>query len=288
MRNYFLSHVYDLENEGGAPKEPGAKEPGAKQLEAEGTKAADGKEKPEPKKRADSEVFQDRIGHVTRLKEEEARGRAAEKVRADKLETELRAARELIERQGKTPEGDNKEAKPADQPRPKFTPLPDLDELLETPEAKKKIDARAEANARAKDISRRGDEIYDAAMKEFGDTKLTKALGNFKAFDGLRDDLAEAIFDTPNPHKVLYEIASNPATIEKLYGMKEVRMGAEVQRIADRVNAPQKQLSKVPEPPEELGGRVNTGPVDLADKELPMAKWVEEREKDLKKRGVRL
>jgi hypothetical protein len=242
-----------------------------------------------PKGRGAEAVFQDRIGELTRHRREAERKAAEASERATKLENELRAAQELLQTRGRG-EGDDP-AKPT--PARRDAPPGSADDFLNTAEGKAAVKAQAATEARAAEISRRGDEIYDQAEKEFGKAKLEKALGNFKAFDGLRVELAEAIFDVSNSHRVLYEIGSDPDTIDKLYKLADsnpVKMAIEVAKIAARVESKPaaRRVSDAPEPPEVINGRGNTGPVDLNDKDLPMSKWVEEREKDLKKRGVRL
>jgi hypothetical protein len=109
----------------------------------------------------------------------------------------------------------------------------------------------------------------------------------------LRVELAEALFNVADSHKVLYEIGSNPDTIDRLYKLADtnpIAMAVEVAKMAANVGAKPapKKVSDAPEPPEIVNGRGNAGPVDLNDKDVPMSKWVEEREKDLKRRGMRL
>lgn len=266
--------------------------PSGDKVEAKGAAPQDGDKKDDakpPKGRSTETVFQDRIGELTRHRREAERQRDAERVERERLAAELRAAQELLQARGKgEAEG---EAKPT--PARPAAQAPAASEFLSTPEGKAAVAAQAAAEARAAEISRRGDEIYDNAEKEFGKAKLDKVLGNFKAFDGLRVDLAEAIFDVDEPHKVLFEIGNNPDTIDRLYKLAEtnpVKMAVEVAKIATRVAAKPgpKKVSDAPEPPDIINGRGNSGPPDLADKDLPMDKWIEARNKDLQKRGVRL
>lgn len=302
---HLLSSVARLpEGEGGAAETPAGETPPAAggdppapsgesaEAKPNGAAPAEGDKKDAEAKpakgRSTEVVFQDRIGELTRHRREAERKATQEAERANKAEAELRAAQELLQARGRT-EGEG-ETKPA--PAEKPAPAPSSDEDIT-----KRIEARAAelatAKARAEEIGRRGDEIYDNAVKEFGQTKLDKAMGNFKAFDGLRVELAEAIFDVDEPHRVLFEIGSNPDTIDRLYKMADtnpVKMAVEVAKIAAKIAAKPaaRKVSEAPEPPDIVNGRGNTGPVDLNDKDLPMDKWIAERNKDLQKRGVRL
>ena len=275
-----------------AAKEGDGAKPNGAAAAADGDKK-DGEAKP-PRSRSGEAVFQDRIGELTRHRREAERQAASERERADKAEADLRAAQALLEARGKpNGEGDTKPA-PMRSDVPAATPA----EVLSTPEGRRAVREQARIEARADEISRRGDEIYDGAVKEFGQAKVDKAMANFKAFDGLRVELAEAIFELDDDahkvaHKVLFDIGSDPDTIDRLYKIADtnpVRLGVEVAKIATKAAAKPsaRKVSEAPEPPDIINPRGNTEAVDLADKNLPMAKWVEEREKDLKKRGVRL
>jgi hypothetical protein len=298
MRNYFLSHVFDRDGDGaGDPPAPPAGGEGGHSGQAAGDPPAGNKDaapKP-PRQRSDAEVFQARTDQLTRQKTELQQKLDAEAARATKAENELRAARELLERQSfdkgpprqQAADGDGKGDPPAPVRRTPFAPAPTLDEILDSEEGKKAIAKRAAEVASTQQFERHGDELYDTAVEQFGATKVDKALGNFRAFDGLRRDLAEAIFDLDNGPAVLMEIASKPATIEKLYGMTPARMGAAVAAIATTVKVGKQ--SRAPEPPEPMGGRGNAGPMTIADADKgSMADFVKWREADLKARGVRL
>jgi hypothetical protein len=113
---------------------------------------------------------------------------------------------------------------------------------VNSPEGKRRVADLVEANTRANAITRRGDEIYDSALKEFGQAKLDKALGNFKAFDGLKAEIVETLLDEAEGHKVLFEIGSNPDLIDRLYKMPATKMIAEVARMAARATAAKKPV----------------------------------------------
>lgn len=306
INKYLLSSVASSPDDPAAPEpqnpDPAAALAAGDQPNPEPAKPAakaSGEDEPKPapapkppKARNAEDVFRDRNAEQTRHRREAERKLEVQSTRAEKLEAELRAAQALLEARGK-PEGEGEpkpgETKPA-SPRPV---LPSLDELLESPEALRKIEEKAAANARASEISRRGDEIYEQAEKEFGASKIEKAMGNFKAFDGLRTDVAEAIFEVPEAHKVLFEIGSNPAEIERLYKLAETsptRMAIEVAKISNRIAAKPaaKKVSDVPEPPDPVGGRGNGAAADWTDPNASMSAFVAGREADLKKRGVRL
>ncbi len=294
MRNYFLSHVFDRDSDGaGDPPAPPAGGDGGNSGQAAGDPPA-GTPEPKPAKpprqRSDAEVFQSRTDQLTRQKGELQQRLDAEAARATKAENELRAAREMLERQPRQQAADGKgEGDPPTPPtgrRTPFAPAPTVEELLDSEEGKKAIARRAAEVAGQQQFERRGDELYDIAVEQFGAAKVDKALGNFRAFDGLRRDLAEAIFDLDNGPAVLLEIASKPATIERLYGMTPARMGAAVAAIATTVKVGKQ--SRAPEPPEPMGGRGNAGPVRAEDANTSMSDWVRAREADLKARGVRL
>jgi hypothetical protein len=156
----------------------------------------------------------------------------------------------------------------------------DINDPLSDPEIQAAVKAAAKAQAaatiRAAEISRRGDEIYDQAEKEFGKAKLDKALGNFKAFDGMKVELAEALFDAPEAHKVLYEISKSPDLIDKLYKMPPTKMIAEVARMGERIaNGGAKK---------EASGNRGGGDEKIADPrntDNEMADWLANREREL-------
>jgi hypothetical protein len=137
---------------------------------------------------------------------------------------------------------------------------------LTSPEGRRQV---AELTA-ANEISRRGDEIYDQAVKEIGQAKVDKALGNFQAFDGLRPELAEVIFDAVGAHKLLYEIGKDPDLIDRLYKMSPTKMIAEVTRMGERLGGSAKRAS---------GGDAAGG--DWRDPETSMSDFVKGREADL-------
>jgi hypothetical protein len=235
-----------------------------------------------PQRRSNEAVFQDRIGELTRHRREAERVAASERERAAKLESELRAAQELLQARGKG-DGDDAARAPVDQ-RP---PAPSSEEF------ERAVEERARVNARAAEITRRGDEIYDTAVKEFGQSKVDKALGNFKAFDGLRVELAEALFDLDDPAKVLYEIGSNPAEIDRLYKLADtnpVKMAVEVAKISARIAAKPvaRKVSEAPEPPDIVNGRGSSGKSDWTDPNSSMEDFIKGREKHLKERNIRI
>jgi hypothetical protein len=300
MLNYFLSHVFDKENEG-APGDDAGDQSAGDQLgkaPAGDPPAGDAdKEKPPkpPKERSRDDVVNDRFAELTRKNTEAAALAARERTRAEKAERELQAAHALLARApkaGDTPPPNVDDApplQPAQRPPP-FRPVVEersINDILNSEEGRAAIAKQAAAERAAADISARGDEIYERAVAEFGQSKVTKALSNFKIFDGIKPELAEAVFELgDDAPAVLMEIASKPAIIEKLYAATPARMGAMVAALATTVKKP--AISKVGEPPGEMGGRGNAGPADLTSKDTPMADWVRTREEDLKRRGVRL
>lgn len=291
MKNYFLSHVFDKDGapgaEPGAPAagDPPGNAPAAGDPGAAAKDPAAPKEPKAPKERSKDDVVADRFAELTRRNTEAARRADAEKTRADKAERELQAARELLARQPADPNAD-----PAAQPAPKFRPVLEersLDEILNSDEGKQAIARRATAEREAAETSARGDEIYEKAVEQFGEAKVTKALANFKIFDGIKPELAEAVFELgEDAPAVLMEIASKPAIIEQLYKLTPVRLAARVAALATTIKKP--AISNVKEPPGEMGGRGNSGPIQPSDTNTSMADWVRSREEDLKRRGVRL
>jgi hypothetical protein len=297
MRNYFLSHVFDRDSDGVAdPGDPPAGGDGGNSGQAAGDPpagSAEPKQAKPPRQRSDAEVFQARTDQLTRQKTELQQRLDAEAARAAKAENELRAARELLERQApprpQAADG-NGQGDPPTPPtvrRTPFAPAPTLAELLDSEEGKRLVAERADAAALAKDLQRRGDAAYDQAVKQFGETKVDKALAHFRSFDGgLRQGLLEAILDQDNAGAVLYEIASKPDEIESLYAMTPTRMGARVAALATTVKVGKQ--SRAPEPPEPMGGRGNAGPIRAEDDKSPLGEWIRARDADLKARGVRI
>jgi len=299
MRNYFLSHVFDKDNEGAPGDDAVDQSAGGQQLgkaPADNPPAGDAaaKEKP-PKERSRDDVVNDRFAELTRKNTEAAALAARERTRAEKAERELQAAHELLARAPKAGDLPTPNADDAPPPQPARRPPPfrpvieerSINDILNSEEGRAAIAKQAAAERAAADISARGDEIYERAVAEFGQSKVTKALSNFKIFDGIKPELAEAVFELgDDAAAVLMEIASKPAVIEKLYAATPARMGAMVAALATTVKKP--AISKVGEPPGEMGGRGNAGSADLTSKDTTMADWVRTREEDLKRRGVRI
>lgn len=298
MRNYFLSHVFDKDGasgaDAGAPAgdqslgNASAGDPAA----AAAAKAGDkdpAAPKP-PKERSRDDVVNDRFAELTRRNTETANRAATEKARADKAEAELTAARALLARQPDSAADPGADPAAAARKPPPFRPVIEersVEDILNSQEGRAAIARQATADRQAAEISARGDEVYEKAVSQFGEAKVSKALSNFMIFDGIKPELAEAVFELgDDAAAVLMEIAGKPATIEKLYAMTPARMGAAIAAIATTVKKP--ALSKLGEPPGEMGGRGNAGPVVPSDTNTSMGDWVRAREDDLKRRGVRL
>jgi hypothetical protein len=156
----------------------------------------------------------------------------------------------------------------------------DITDPLSNPEILAAVKAAgkelAAAQARAAAISRKGDEIYNEAEKEFGKVKLDEALGNFKAFDGLKIELAEAILDTPEGHRVLFEIAKSPDTIDRLYKLSPQKLSMEVARMGERLAAGSAKKAAA-----SSGSDGSAGGADWRDPETSMSDFVKGREADL-------
>jgi hypothetical protein len=171
----------------------------------------------------------------------------------------------------------------------------DVNNPLDDPETQAAVRAAgkelAAAQARAAAISRKGDEIYDQAEQEFGKAKLDKALSNFKAFDGLKVELAEVLLDTPEGHRVLYEIAKDPNTIDRLYKLTPAKMIAEVARMVERIAGGTAKKAAA-----SSGSDGSAAGADWRDPrpESSMKDWIADREKYLgdkrkaQKGGVRI
>lgn len=301
FKRYLLSNVYRDAASDAAAAEATAKA-AADAAAAEAAKAADaGKgadqkdakgadkgEKP-PERRSDGEVFQDRIGELTRKWRDAERREAAEKARGDKIASDLAAAEELLAL-AKTPPkpGEEKPTAPAVRPA---AAAKTVDELLADPEVQRALDARADAKLTAAEIQRQGDALYDRGVEKFGAAKFDRALANFKAFDGLRVELARALMQVPNGEAVLFEIGGKVSEIERIYKLEPIAMAVEVAKLSGKIAAAGgKEISKAPEPPEDIEGRGNGagGKVSWDDPNASMADFVKGREEHLKKKGLRL
>jgi hypothetical protein len=162
---------------------------------------------------------------------------------------------------------------------------------VNSPEGKRQVADLVETSARANEITRRSDDLYDQAVKEFGQAKLDKALGNFKVFDGLKVELAEALLDTPEAHQVLYEIGNSPDLIDRLYKMPVTKMIGEVARMGERAAA-KKAANQKPSGDRREDAQ---GADDWHDPEqTEMKDWMNSRERYLKQKregqrgGVRI
>jgi hypothetical protein len=130
--------------------------------------------------------------------------------------------------------------------------------------------------SRDADINRRAGEVYETAREEFGQDRFDKALGNFRAFDGLRADLAEAIFSTPNAHRVLFELGTNPDRIDRLYALKPTVAVMEIARTSERLanNAKATASQRTAENSAAAAG-------DFEDTDISMGEFIKRRERDL-------
>lgn len=276
MKKYLLSSVFrDGENEQGTPEEIAAKKAAAAGNEGDGRE----------------NVFQERIGELTRKRGEAERRAEAAEARVAEAERRTRAAEDLLAAgKTKTPEEIAAEAA-ARGPVRAVVAEPSIDELLERPEVKKRISDAASARRSAEDITARGDALYDEGAKEFSEPKWDKALKSFQAFDGLREDVTRALLNVPNGHRVLYHLGSNVAEIARIYKLADkdpIAMAVEIAKLSGKIPAP-KKVSDAPEPPDHSdGGRAGGGSKDYTNPDLPMSEFVAQRDADLKKRGVRL
>lgn len=300
LKRYLLSNVFRRpEAEAGSEAAAGADaaavaaaaaaeaaKPEAKAGDQKDVKPAD-KGEQQPERRSEGQVFQDRIGELTRLRRDAERQAVSEKTRADKLAADLAAAEELLA-SVRTPAkaGEEKPAATARAAAPRT-----VEEMLADPEVQRALDARADAKLTAAEIQRKGDELYDRGVEKFGAAKFDKALANFKAFDGLRVELARALMQVPNGEAVLYEIGGKVSEIERIYKLEPIAMAVEVAKLSSKLAATGgKEISKAPEPPEGVEGRSNGagGKVSWDDPNASMDDFVKGREEHLKKKGMRL
>lgn len=162
-------------------------------------------------------------------------------------------------------------------------------EVLDTPEGKAELERVASEKAAKDALVKAGDDLYDEGVAKFGKDEHDKALGTFRLFGGLRQDLLKAVVKLPNGAEVMHHLGSNPEELERIYGMDSVDLAVEVATLSGKITKPAAKTvsdAKKPIDPHRPGGAPQ--PVDLNDKNLPMDQWVKERNADLQKRGVRL
>lgn len=284
-KRYLLCNVF-REGEAGAGAgagegDKGGENAGAGDDDKGGGEGGEDKTPSQDGPEARENVFQERIGELTRKRREAESAAATEKAAREKAEADLAAALELIKAGNKG--GDNKDPPATAKP---FNPQ----EWLKSEEGKKAIADAAKVQAEAQSISAKGDELYDKGKAKHGEA-WDKSLGTFKAFDGLREDVVNALLNVDNGEDVLFHLGNSPTEIARLYKIADrnpVAMAVEIARLSSKVSAP-KQQSKAPSPPNnEDTGRGGRQAKDYTDPNMSMADFVSQRDADLKKRGVRL
>lgn len=283
FKKYLLSNVYrDGENEGGTAD---AAAETARVAAAEA--AAAGTNTPE----ARENTFQERIGELRRKQGEAERTATAATTRAEEAERRAAAAEALLETARAAKPGEAATT-PATRAAPATgTSDEDIDALLSRPEVKKRIDAAAARRVEATSIAERGDQLYDKGAEVYTSDAWDKSLKTFQSFDGLREDVTRALLGISNGHDVLYHLGNHPTEIARIYKLAErdpIAMAVEIVKLGGTIKPP-KKVSSATEPPDNSDtGRGGRAVKDYTDKEIPMKDFVEQREADLKKRGVRL
>jgi len=281
------------ENEGGTPEAAAADAAANAATEAaaaeaaKATEAKAGEGDGKPSKQDDARALQDRMGELTRKRRDAERRAEAAEARATKAEAERQAAEALL---AAKPQLDA-EGKPIPDARPRTAAKTVID--FDDPEVQRAIEERARVQLTAQEIQRKGDVLYDHGEKEFGKAKFDKALEGFKPFDGLRADVARAIFSVPEGHRVLNHLGNSAAEIDRIYKLAEddpIAMAVEITKLSNKLaSAPAKKVSDAPEPPEELRGRNNnSASTHWDDPNASMDEFVKGREKHLKDKGLRL
>lgn len=151
------------------------------------------------------------------------------------------------------------------------------------------------------EINKRADEKAHLLVreKEFNDTVARVANGcekidkDFSAkLNAMAEDIGSAIpgqmieilDDLPgNGANVLMHLANNTDEYEEIYQLPPAKMALKLTKIADKLNAKTtKQISKVPEPKDPIGGK-GSSPEILKD-DMPMKDWVKLRAKQVEER----
>jgi hypothetical protein len=149
---------------------------------------------------------------------------------------------------------------------------------------------RAYAIAEAERFTDRCNEVYEQGEKVAG---FKEALGvlqsNFGSFDpvygnvALPYDFLQMVVDTPDPIGVIQKLGQNPAMAERIFNEPNpIRRATQIASLA----VGGRQVSKAPGPVKGLvGGNAGSAPSSLYDDNLPLDKWMEQREKQVRERA---
>lgn len=196
---------------------------------------------PEPESKDDSE-FEKRIARLA-YKEREARNQARQlQAELDRVKTQPQA------------------------------PAPDAD-------TQRMIDQRAGQIAAQRMIDQRANQIYQDGVKQFPD--FDKQIQEFRNANlPIPNEMIEALDAAGNPAKVLHYLGRNIDEAERVLSLPPHRMGVELAKIADKVNAPAKIQSKAPAPIKPVTGSVKA---EVRDEDADIGEWI--RREDARTRG---
>lgn len=153
-----------------------------------------------------------------------------------------------------------------------------------------RVEERANEKIHAQKFNTRCDSIFDEGVKDYPDFK--ESIDNLRVL-GATDvknnpGFLNAVIELDSAHKVLHHLGKNPEITEKIMAMAPAKMAIELARVEASLTKPkEKPVSKVPEPIKPLGANNAKKAPDLNDNDLPIDKWIEERNKQAEARKRR-
>jgi hypothetical protein len=225
--------------------------------EQEAAPAAEG-EAEEPKREP---WFTKRIGILTAERQSERQAK-------EQLARENEALKALLN--GKMPATET----PAEPVRETAAPVAqsDFDKAVAARAAA--IAAQATFDAQCNTVASKGAEAFPG--------KFDAAVANLNAAGVMTNPFLEAAFSTDAPEQVLFKLGNEPEEAMRLASMSPTQMAVTMDRMAREltVKTPAK-TSDAPNPITPVSGVRTTKPFDAADKEVPYATWIKEREKQV-------
>jgi hypothetical protein len=152
-------------------------------------------------------------------------------------------------------------------------------------ELERRIEERAAAKAIEKQFTELCNTVYDKGVKELGKSEMDDVVKGLSDHTGtvIPPVLIEAAADAGDAHRVLKYLYDNPDQYDELLNMPIHRMGTKVARIAAKLEAQTRQVSKAPPPIKPISG---TSKADKSYDEMSREEYVRVRDQEeLKRRG---
>ena len=188
-------------------------------------------------------VFERRIGEVTRQRREAER-------KAEELERQNNAYREILDAQQR--------GQPADPANPAAArPQPNFESAVRVEAERLARDAEGRQQANA--FTEQCNAVADSGKKAFAD--FDQALGTLNAMGVMTQGFVETVMQLDAPERVLHALGNDPDAADRIARLPLARQAVELDRLA-RAPAASKPVSKAPPPVKPVGGQ-SRSEVDL-------------------------